>query len=150
MNTILGTVNTFGGAFLTYLGNRQQASTYRQAGNVSLATAKYNAALIEAESAKDLNALSRQVGSFISTQRTQIAKQGLGNSKSALALLNDSLVQMERRAIEIRNTSDQQQQATIYQGRVAQWQAEEQARQANSAAMSGLFSAIGSSLTRLF
>ena len=129
-NTILGGVNVGAGALFTLLGNKRRSQVYKAAGAASMATAVYNSELIKSESAQELSAMTRRIGSFLSTQRTQIAASGIGaTSQSALAIMNATLVSLEQRAMNIRNTTQQQVDATIYEGAVNRWQSEVQAQQ---------------------
>ena len=133
------------GSALTYLGSYQQAQSYRAGGQASIATAQYNAALLGVERDRELNQLSRRIGSFLSTQRAQAAKSGLSStSKSVLALLSDTMTEFERQSTEIRNTTKQRQDSVIYEGRVAQHVANQQARAAQFRGISGALSGLTS------
>lgn len=150
-NTILGGINTGVGTYFTLLGNKRRSEVYKASGAASMATAVYNSELIKAESAQELSAMTNRIGAFLSAQRAQIAASGQGlSSQSALAIMNDTLVGLEKAALDLRNTTQQQVDATIYEGAVAQWHAGEKAKQSKSPIdLSGIVSGI-TSLVKLF
>jgi len=143
----MGMVNVIGGIGATLLGGFSAASAYRAGGQISLNTAKYNAELMQLESEKNVDNLGLRLSKFMSTQRSQIASSGIGfGSRSALELMDDTFSAFERQALDIRNTSKQQQAMTIYEGQLAKWRADAQAKQAIGSAIG---SAIGG-LAKLF
>jgi hypothetical protein len=143
----MGAINMIGGIGSTLLGGFSAASSYRAGGQISMNTARYNAELLQLESEKEVDNLGLRLSKFMSTQRTQIAESGMGmGSRSALELMNETFSAFERQALDIRNTSKQRQAMTIYEGQLAQWRAEAQARQAIGGAIG---SAIGG-LAKLF
>lgn len=141
--TGISPVARFAGTLLTGIGTSQQIGAYKAAGSASMASAKYNKQLEDVASQKRETDLGRQLASVMSTQRAQLGASGVSiSSKSALALMNESISAFEAALMNERNTSDQRGEAIMFEGRAAKAAADNRATAARVGQFSNIFSTI--------
>jgi len=88
------------GIITNLVGTASASASYNAAGTAALSAAQYNSKLIERNLNLELNSISRELRTFSSTQRAQIAASGVSvSSKSALAVMNESLRSFEKEAV---------------------------------------------------
>lgn len=126
---IMGMEQKQAGYELKAAGYEAQAGIYRTAGITSVNTAKYNVMVDKVNTARKMDAMSRQITGTFATNRATLGASGLGfGSKSALMIANDNLTTYERTVTQERNAAAQRQQSMEYEGLNAQIAAENQAR----------------------
>lgn len=81
-------------------GTASASAAYNAAGKAALSAAEYNSKLIDRNLNLELDSISRELRTFSSTQRAQIAASGVAlSSKSALAVMNESLRTFEKETV---------------------------------------------------
>ncbi len=147
------------GAKIAAQGAAYSAASLRAAGNSALDAAKYNAAIVGVNLVTTLGVLGRDIRKTTGMQRSQAAASGLDiASGSFMDVMNDTLDTYQREIIGQKNQARQKQtsilfegasqqamyenqaRAAIYQGDIAQYNADQQTTQS----IGGLFKNLGS------
>jgi len=131
--SLLGTVEslrrTDNALNLSVQGANLAANQFRLSGAANLAQGQYNAALQKLNTNRQLDALSREIRSTLSSQQVLTATSGLSTtSKSFLAVMNDTLTKFERQIVDLRSVSEQRQRQILFDAESRRVQAENQAR----------------------
>lgn len=129
LNGFMGMEQKQAGYELQAAGHEANAGLYRTAGITSMNTAKYNVMVDKVNTARKMDAMSRQITGTFATNRATLGASGLGfGSKSSLMIANDNLTSYERTVTQERNAAAQRQQSMEYEGLNAQIAAENKAR----------------------
>ncbi len=159
---LLGSIGQIqSGAKIAQQGAEYSASSLRVAGASALDAARYNAAIVGANLITTLGVLGRDIRKTTGMQRAQAASTGFDlASGSTLSIFNDTLDQYQREIIGQKNQAQQKQtsilfegasqqamyenqaRAALYQGDIAQYNADQQ----TAKGIGGLFSNLGSLL----
>lgn len=132
IHTLLGGLNKVNqGERLAQQGSQVAATAFRNAGVASLAAAEYNVSIEQLNTSRNLDALSREIRSFTSSQKVAAASSGLSiTSKSFLSVMNDTLDTFSNQVVDVKNSSKQAQKAILFEGKAAQVEFENRARAA--------------------
>lgn len=129
------------GTSLSFMGSQMSARQAEIAGQNAMAAAQYNVQLHRREIDRKLDRIAREIEAVGSTQVAQASASGLSvTSKSFLQIANDTMSQYEREVLTTRNAAAEREQSILFEGRIAQNQAQNQAASARS---SGIFNLIG-------
>ena len=147
------------GADLAIAGGQLQAQAFYDAATINREVAGYNVALEELNFNRKMDAFSRQINSFMSSQEVSAAKSGLEiGSKSFQAVANDTMDQFERFVLDARNTNQQKKEMILFDGEAravantnkglaAEFNAQVAAYQQQAAAASAFGSMIGKTIS---
>lgn len=125
-NTLVGQ-----GQALAQQGGAISAAAFRSAGVQSLLAANYNISIEQLNLARQLDATSREISSFTSSQVAATAGTGFKTTSGSFqAVINDSLNTFERFVLQTRNASAQRQDALLFEGQAAEVEFENRARAA--------------------
>ncbi len=112
-------------------GGQYSAAVYRNAGLAATAATTYNIELSKLEQARKLDALSVNLSSITSTNRSTQGASGFSfNSGSYLAVVRDGLARMEKSVQNMAVTYEQQRTQLTYDGQLTNMNYENQARNA--------------------
>jgi hypothetical protein len=132
-------------------GTDYQAQSLRSAGASAMAIANYNAQLQDVKLGQTLDQGSRALIRLMGTQRAQEAGSGFAmSSKSYLAIGNATLTNFEREVVTARNNEAITKQNILYEGRLQQTAAENQARAAEYQGGLSMAKGIGSMISQGF